>query len=105
MGSDIVDSWPFLLGSVVPAYDNGVSSEEPLDDLLWHGMMRLYQQERLAPVPDWLDLYSLTVRTVRDAEREVSQCPQITLNLTTMNSKPAQREESYLAPMDASRAL
>jgi len=48
--------------------DDEESSEEPLCDLLGHGMIGVYLKERLAPVPDWLYLCLLTVRTVQHAE-------------------------------------
>ena len=64
MGLDTVSSGPFLLASVVLVRDDGVSSEEPLCNLLRHGMIGIYRKERLGPVPDWLYPYSLTVRTV-----------------------------------------
>ena len=44
--------------------DNKELSEEPFHDLLGHGIITVYLKERLAPVPDWLYLYILTIRTV-----------------------------------------
>lgn len=53
--------------------DDEESSEEPLCDLLGHGMIGVHLKERLAPVPDWLYPCILTVRTVQHAEWEVDQ--------------------------------
>lgn len=73
MESDTVGSGPFLLTSVGPVRDDEESNEGPLHDLGGYGMIEVHPKERLAPVPDWLYPYSLTVRTVQHTEWEVHQ--------------------------------
>ena len=82
--------------------DDEESSEEPLCDLLGHGMIGVHLKERLAPVPDWLYPCILTVRTVQHAEWEVDQYLAIAF-CQTKKEFGRQSEESFLAPMDASR--